>query len=143
MEEYSLSNPPSLVVDGNSYDPECAGGNTGSVAIQISGGTGPYNILWSTGSTSDSIFELIDGCYIVEVTDANGCVVTDEFCLIEPPELNANLNISHNSCFGEAEGSVTVQFEGGTPPYHTFYMGTEFDQGLMGRTYWLGPTRSW
>lgn len=49
----------------------------GELSVAIQGGTIPYEIEWSNGSTSDSLFNLSSGQYIVSVTDAQGCVVTD------------------------------------------------------------------
>lgn len=51
--------------------------NSGEISVAITGGTMPYDIVWNNGSTSDSLFNLSSGQYIVTVTDAQGCVVTD------------------------------------------------------------------
>lgn len=48
--------------------------NDGSIEIQaLSGGTPPYEYLWSTGATSPGIDSLLHGPYEVTITDANGC----------------------------------------------------------------------
>lgn len=55
------------------------GFSDGSISIGISGGVGPYNSVWSTGTTYccyppyDSISGLSAGAYSVTVVDANGC----------------------------------------------------------------------
>lgn len=43
----------------------------------VSGGTSPYQYLWSTGDTSPSFPAFFAGIYIVWVEDAIGCVTTD------------------------------------------------------------------
>ena len=45
------------------------------ICIVIPSGTPPYNILWETGSTTNSIMN--PGYYTVTVSDATGCTVTD------------------------------------------------------------------
>ncbi|MEM1215797.1 MAG: S8 family serine peptidase, partial [Bacteroidota bacterium] len=45
----------------------------GSINLTISGGTTPYQVLWSNGATSNYISGLAPGNYSVTVTDHNGC----------------------------------------------------------------------
>ena len=51
----------------------CSDSFDGSVSVSVSGGTEPYEFLWSTGATTPSVDELNADTYSVEVTDANGC----------------------------------------------------------------------
>ncbi|MCW5907660.1 MAG: T9SS type A sorting domain-containing protein [Chitinophagales bacterium] len=53
------------------------GQNNGEVSVSnISGGTPPYNLEWSTGETSSNISGLAPGLYSVTVYDGNGCEKT-------------------------------------------------------------------
>lgn len=54
-------------------EPSTSSSGDGTVRLSYSGGTAPFNILWNTGSTADSISNLNAGYYSVVVTDANGC----------------------------------------------------------------------
>ena len=49
------------------------GSNTGSIAIEVSGGEAPYSYLWSHGEMGDSVSQLAAGDYEVTVTEAGGC----------------------------------------------------------------------
>jgi 6-phosphogluconolactonase (cycloisomerase 2 family) len=49
------------------------GNNTGSISINVTGGTAPYEFLWSNNATTQNITNLNGGDYTVIVTDANGC----------------------------------------------------------------------
>ena len=50
----------------------------GSASISnIAGGVSPYNVRWSNGQVSNTISNLAGGSYIVVVTDANGCQLSD------------------------------------------------------------------
>jgi len=51
-----------------------SGSGTGAIFVNLSGGTPPYQLLWSNGSTIQNILGLNAGEYELEVTDANGCV---------------------------------------------------------------------
>jgi PKD repeat protein len=61
----------------------CYGSNTGSAFLEISGGTLPYTILWSTGSLNDTINNLVSGRYHVTVSDAGNCIQTDSVDIME------------------------------------------------------------
>ncbi len=52
---------------------ENTGDNNGAISINVSGGTAPYEFLWSNGETTQNINHLNGGVYTVVVTDANGC----------------------------------------------------------------------
>ena len=53
--------------------------NDGSITLTVEGGTPPYTYLWSNGTTSKDLKSVGKGDYTVEITDANGCVVTETY----------------------------------------------------------------
>jgi len=55
----------------------CYGKGDGEITATVSGGTAPYNILWSTGDTATYLTKLSEGNYIVTVSDAANCTVSD------------------------------------------------------------------
>jgi len=54
----------------------------GSASIDISGGTPPYEILWSTNEDTEDIENLQQGDYTVSVTDFNDCQHSMEFSIV-------------------------------------------------------------
>ncbi len=55
------------------------------------GGTPPYQFLWNTGATTDTIANLIsDTLYFVTVTDANGCTAEEHFYIISSTNESGN-----------------------------------------------------
>ncbi|NRB51440.1 MAG: T9SS type A sorting domain-containing protein [Saprospiraceae bacterium] len=95
----------------------CQGDSTGSVLVQASGGEPPYQILWSTGDTTDLIEELIAGSYSVTVTDDNGCQLEESVKLEEPDALLVDFEQTNVSCGGAADGKVKINPTGGKAPY--------------------------
>ncbi len=99
-------------------NPLCQGSNNGSASIEASGGTPPYQYLWSNGDTEETATGLTAGTHYVTVTDANGCSTKVSLMLTDTSVITVTLSNKINvSCFGENNGQATVTASGGTPPY--------------------------
>ncbi len=79
-------NSPSIAVD--SITDAVCGGAGGSIFISVTGGTPPYSYLWSNGSDSQDLTNVLVGVYDIEVTDANNCIATESFeiSMVPTPE---------------------------------------------------------
>ncbi len=102
----------------------CYAAQTGIIAVNINGGTGPYNIAWSgtlydgsTDSDTDTniapnyeIKPLYAGTYSVTVTDANSVSQTITNVIITQPDelVITNLIEQDISCFGANDGRIQV-----------------------------------
>jgi gliding motility-associated-like protein len=81
----------------------CQGGETGSISLNISGGTSPYLYRWSSNAgaeTSPNISNLRSGNYNVTVTESNGnkCSAVSVVEITEPEfGVQANIIIQENS----------------------------------------------
>ncbi|MCB0795013.1 MAG: SprB repeat-containing protein, partial [Flavobacteriales bacterium] len=111
---------PSLLPFGQHIS--CQGGSDGAITSTITGGTGPYQVLWSGPngftSTSVNLSSLLAGTYSVNVTDANGCAASASTTLVEPPAFTSQIvDPIHVACFGGNTGSATIAPQGGIPPY--------------------------
>jgi hypothetical protein len=97
--------------------PDCVGPETGSISINPNG-VPPYNILWSTGSSTTQISSIPAGNYELFLSDSRGCRL-DTIIAVEAPQVfNLDLAIDPPSCYGVTDGVVQVLFtETGTAPY--------------------------
>ena len=69
----------------NVQNAECINDIKGAASIEITGGTSPYNITWSTGEYGvESITNLAAGKYNVSVNDAAGVSVKKKFKITSP-----------------------------------------------------------
>ena len=59
----------------------CPGTNNVVLNSVISGGTGPYSIVWNTAETSSSII-VGPGVYSVQVTDSSGCLIANDTVVV-------------------------------------------------------------
>ncbi len=113
-----IDEPSQLTATTSSVPNLCNGDSNGSASVVASGGTAPYTYAWSNGETTSSVTGLPAGAYSVTVTDANGCQVTENVTVTEPMVLsNISTTITGATCFGDCDGSITVNITGGTAPY--------------------------
>jgi gliding motility-associated-like protein len=71
----SINQPTPIVLSTTVIDIVCVN-NFGSIDLSISGGVGPYDVIWENSILSEDLSNLNAGNYSVEVTDGNGCIVT-------------------------------------------------------------------
>ena len=111
-----VNSPDSFEVIGTTSDVLCAGGTSGSVAVNVAGATPPYQYAWTGGGSNAQLDNLAAGTYDVLVTDANGCTITFEGTITEPTALAHTLSETPAQLNG-SDGTATVTVTGGTPPY--------------------------
>ena len=97
-------------------DVSCYGGNDGAIGISLIGGTSPFTYRWSTGSTNQSINNLVSGPKEITVTDANGCNASKSINVTEPPPVFVSIS-THESACGSSTGTATAAVNGTTGPY--------------------------
>lgn len=96
-------------------DVTCFGGNDGTATITVSGGVGSITYLWSNNQTNATATGLTAGSYTVSATDFNNCPAIFTFTIVQPQQIVfVNAVIDSPSCFGGNDGSITVNFTGGT-----------------------------
>jgi len=115
-----IANPEALVVSTSS--------NVDKITVTANGGTGTYQYsLDNEMYQYENIFiGLGIGFYTVYVQDENGCLVTSEV-EVSFNNMMAMASVSQQiSCFGEMDGSITVQIAGGIAPYEYSLDGENF-----------------
>jgi PKD repeat protein/uncharacterized protein (DUF2141 family) len=104
----------------------CFGVSTGSVKVDVSGGTAPYSFAWtgtdylgtSYSNTIEDLVGLKAGNYNLTVTDAALCTKTlATVTVTQPAEFTATLSSQTNVlCFGNSIGAIYVNVTGGVKP---------------------------
>jgi gliding motility-associated-like protein len=92
----------------------CAGGNDGSIALTVTGGTAPFGYSWSNGSSVQNLAGLTAGSYTVNVTDANNCSATAAATVTQPEALAFTAEVVEAECPLSPDGSVQLSLSGGT-----------------------------
>jgi gliding motility-associated-like protein len=103
----------------------CFGGDTGGAVGAASGGTPPYQYLWSTvpNATTASINGQIAGTYVFNVTDANGCTTATTATIPQPSSGIAGFveSIGMVSCHGGQDGNAVIGITGGSGSYNVVW----------------------
>lgn len=95
----------------------CFGGNDGTIAVTVEGGTGPYTYLWSNSCGSDVIENVPAGTYTVIVKDAAGNQITLSGKVESPPPIVLSAATANPTCAGDANGRIALTVSGGKAPY--------------------------
>jgi gliding motility-associated-like protein len=108
---FTVTQPAALVVSTSVTDASCFGYSDGSATAAVSGGTGPYQYAWTTGSITNAASLLSAGPYTVTVTDSAGCTATSTATVNEPAQVVPVITGPASVCYGQ---SVTLTASGGT-----------------------------
>ncbi len=83
----------------------------------INNGIPPYSYNWSNGDSTALVDSLCNGTYIVTITDALSCSITDTFIISSPSLLHANAYANGETKYNAKNGTAGVNPTGGMPPY--------------------------
>lgn len=101
----------------------CNGANA-TILTSVSGNSGLYSYLWSTGATTDSIFNLSAGSYSVTVTDEAGCITNQTIIVTAAPlPIIDSTSTTDVKCFGNATGNASIAVSSGATPYTYVWAG--------------------
>jgi gliding motility-associated-like protein len=120
VKEIILNDPPLLVIDAvDSVNASCYSLADGSITITASGGTGALEYSPDNGMnffSTPEIGSLAAGSYMVVARDANNCLSAGYPVSIGQPDeiVFLSVDITDATCYGDADGSVTISASGGT-----------------------------
>ena len=95
----------------------CYGADNGTIELTVTGGTTPYNFVWSNGLNDEDLTGLGPGSYSVDITDANGCTTDASALITEPDTMSASSVDEYVHCSEGSNGSIDLTVEGGLGPY--------------------------
>ena len=120
---YTVQAPSAALVGTvlNSQNIACLGASTGSITINVTGGSAPYSYVWRNQSnelvsTAKNPTNLEAGTYSTTITDQAGCTATlaAPVTLTEPA---SGLSVTHTqtnvTCPGLNNGSISLNISGG------------------------------
>lgn len=110
------------------------GSSTGTATAQASGGSTPWDYVWTGASgtilttnnitTSNTVTGLAAGTYTITITDNNGCTANTTVTITTATGPSLAVTGSTNvSCFGGSNGTATANATGGASPYDYVWTG--------------------
>ena len=129
---FTVNEPAPIAISFTKTDLLCFGAQTGSASATVTGGTAPYNYLWSNFNGTNSISNVNGGTYTLIVTDSKGCQKRDSVVIVEPAQLTLTANIQQITCYNANDGAVDLSINGGTPNYTYAWSNSEVTQDITG-----------
>ncbi len=121
---FSIGSPEALSTNLN-VNSACYGLCDGSIDINITGGTPPFEFTFELDTTYTNIFSINDLCpddygFSIDLTDANECMWNDSGSI--SISQNPLLEVTVDSTINATEpfynnGAIFISVDGGTPPY--------------------------
>lgn len=107
-----------IQLSSSTQDATC-GQDNGSATVIATGGTGTYTYEWDDASaqTNNVAINLGAGSYELLVTDSNGCQDSTTVAINSGSTMTVNVEVTHESCPDEEDGSIATTVSGGQPPY--------------------------
>ncbi|SHN32841.1 gliding motility-associated C-terminal domain-containing protein [Chitinophaga sp. CF418] len=106
----------------------------GKIEITATGGTAPYiYYIGSSNNGNNNVFDNLDiGSYAIQVEDNAGCRLSRIADVKNDPTktLDASVVTTPPTCYGDTDGGISVQVNGGTGP---------FEYALKGGSYQTSP----
>ena len=117
--DYTITEPTLLTLDAMISTTSCIGIADGVITVTGANGTGnlTYAIANQPFAAANVFSGLAAGPHVISVKDENDCIITETFVVDEPAELTATIATEPVQCFGNDDGTITINAAGGTPGY--------------------------
>jgi len=106
-----------ISITTNTVNDEICGNGSGSIDLTLVGGTTPYSFTWNNGSTSEDLSNIASGDYTVNIADAAGCLLTNDYTVgnnTNGLEIT-NTTVTNETC-GDGTGAIDITVVGGSLP---------------------------
>lgn len=116
------------VITGLAVTPTSCGADNGRIVASVQGGLAPISYVLNGGNPQPTgdFMNLPPGNYTLNITDANGCALTETAVIAASQALLLNEVVTKNATCGEANGTMTLLASGGQAPLEFSVDGTVF-----------------
>ena len=138
--DFDLVTKDSLLItqDYNGENVSCFESSDGQVTSYTHGGTQPITYTWDNGFVETNAFgfsindNIPAGTYIVDITDADGCLAKDTITITEPTELLATAHVTPEVCgLPPILGDLEIDLISGGVPTYTVMWNTGSNQLIL------------
>ncbi len=129
-ETFSVGRNTEIIIGVEQTKPGCTSSD-GKLDITVSGGEEPYTYMWSTGSESEDIDNLVAGLYDITVTDSWGCSARKFINLTASNPLSLSFQVAKTDC-DEPTGAIDLTVTGATADLTYAWSNGETSEDLEG-----------
>ncbi|MEM9918794.1 MAG: T9SS type A sorting domain-containing protein [Bacteroidota bacterium] len=108
---------PAFEIESSAQAASCYGETDGQIDLEIIGGAGSVDVQWNTGQSGVAISDLAASIYTATITDACGSSQEISVEVEQPDAIQLGVEVVHESSVGKANGSISMQINGGELPY--------------------------
>jgi len=119
IDSFELFNPAEVISETITDTLSCIGLCDGNGVVTPTDGVAPYTYQWSNGETDSIAINLCYGTNTLTITDANGCLTTNQVFIENPDTLQLRNITIDSACYQICDGQLSVTIEGGKSPYLT------------------------
>lgn len=113
----NITQPAPITIALTPVQAGCAGGSTGGIFTNVSGGTAGYTYLWAGPVVTQNRINIPAGNYTVTVTDAMSCTASASTTVAAYTPMSFITSSNSVACYGGSSGSISVTPNNGTPGY--------------------------
>ncbi len=139
IDSIQIEQPPAIPMEFSTTDATCHGNSDGSITALFPDSLG-HTIRLDDGSfdalTSPHTFTgLAAGIHIVTLRNSIGCLRSDSILVQQPAALSIIFTRTPPSTVSSSDGSISVEFGGGTPGYLISFNGGAFEPAISPQTF--------
>jgi len=121
VDSANVTQPPGMVINKTITNVTCGSGANGAIDLTVQFGFPAYLFSWSDGAITEDRIAIAAGTYTVTVTDITGCSVSASATVGQSGAgMAVNTSSVNPSCFGGANGTITVTSVIGSVGPYTF-----------------------
>lgn len=113
----TITEPQAMQAQVTTTNATCYGTASGSIQLQVNGGTLPYTYAWDNSFSGADIDLVPAGTYTVTITDACDDFITKTISITEPQKLEYALAVDDVTCYGKTDGAIRIEASKGVQPY--------------------------
>jgi hypothetical protein len=114
IDTIAIENPEPIEVSYSLTDASCFESYDGTASFNFMGGTAPYNITLEAGVNPNA---LVQGDYLITVTDINNCTIIDTFTIGSPNDVTVSIILINATGSNSQDGTINLIVSGDYPPF--------------------------